>query len=107
MQKLFWIAGFAATMNANAQLITAQGTDTARANTDMSQATVYFGYGAELTHQSKVKVNTSSKSIIIDRISTSVTINGLQISCPESVALLVRFSYSVKYPKDKKIINLK
>ncbi|MGZ8510769.1 MAG: DUF4139 domain-containing protein [Chitinophagaceae bacterium] len=106
MQKLFWITGLAAIMNANAQLVTAQGTDTARVNADMSQATVYFGYGAELTHQSKVKVNTSTKSIIIDRISTSVNINSLQISCPESVALLSH-RYNIFYPVAPVVIKNK
>ncbi len=97
MQKLLWIAGLAATINANAQLTPTQGTDTARAIADISQATVYFGYGAELTHQSKVKVNTTTKTIIIDPISTNVDINSLQISCPESVALLSH-RYTIFYP---------
>ena len=97
MQKLLWIAGLAATINANAQLTPTQGTDTARANAGISQATVYFGYGAELTHQSKVKVNATTKTIIIDPISTNVDINSLQISCPESVALLSH-RYTIFYP---------
>ena len=97
MQKLLWIAGLAATINANAQLTPTQGTDTAKANAGISQATVYFGYGAELTHQSKVKVNATTKTIIIDPISTNVDINSLQISCPESVALLSH-RYTIFYP---------
>ena len=88
MQKIVWIIGLLITVNAKAQLVTTQGTDTARASADISQATVYFGYGAELTHQSKVKVNASTKTIVIDQISTSVDINSLQISCPESIVLL-------------------
>lgn len=97
MQKLLWIAGLAATINANARLTATQGADTARAIADISQATVYFGYGAELTHQSKVKVNATTKTIIIDPISTNVDINSLQISCPESVALLSH-RYTIFYP---------
>ena len=97
MQKLLWIMGLSATISAHAQFTTTQGADTARANAGISQATVYFGYGAELTHQSKVKVNTTTKTIVIDQLSTTVDINSLQISCPESVALLSH-RYNVFYP---------
>ena len=97
MQKLLWITGLTATINANAQFTTAQGTDTVKTNADISQATLYFGYGAELTHHSKMKVNTSTKTIVIDQISTNVNISSLQISCPESVALLSH-KYNVVYP---------
>lgn len=65
-----------------------QGGDTARAEATITQATVYFGYGAELTHETKVRVNAGTKIIVIDQLSTQVDINSLQISCPENVTLL-------------------
>lgn len=62
--------------------------DTSRADATITNATVYFGYGAELTHNSKVKVDADTRIIIINQLSTQVDVNSLQISCPEDVALL-------------------
>ena len=97
MQQLLWIAGLTATLNVNRQLVQLQREDTASAKADITQATVYFGYGAELTHQAKVKVDATTKTIVIDQLSTHVDINSLQISCPEEVALLSH-RYNVFYP---------
>ncbi len=71
--------------------------DTARADATINTATVYFGYGAELTHDSKVKVDAGTKIIVINNLSTNIDINSLQISVPEDVALLSQ-RYSVYYP---------
>jgi uncharacterized protein (TIGR02231 family) len=62
--------------------------DTARAEAKLSTATVYFGYGAELTHHAIIRVNTGTKQIVINQLSTNIDINSLQISVPENVALL-------------------
>lgn len=62
--------------------------DTARAEAEISEATVYFGYGAELTHHAKPRLGFGTKIIIIDKISTNVDINSLQVSCPDDVLLL-------------------
>jgi uncharacterized protein (TIGR02231 family) len=62
--------------------------DSARVDATLSAATVYFGYGAELTHIANVKVNASTKQIVINQLSTTIDINSLQISVPENVALL-------------------
>jgi len=97
MQQLLWIAGLTATLNVNRQLVQPQREDTASAKADITQATVYFGYGAELTHQAKVKVDATTKTIVIDQLSTNVDISSLQISCPEEVALLSH-RYNVFYP---------
>lgn len=67
-------------------LISAQ--DTVRTDAEITNATVYFGYGAELTHQSKVKVSNNTKTIVISQLGTNVDLASLQISCPEDVALL-------------------
>lgn len=71
--------------------------DTARADATMNNATIYFGYGAELTHQSKVKVESSTRIIEISQLSTTVDPNSLQVSVPEDVALLSQH-YQVYYP---------
>lgn len=71
--------------------------DTARTDATITNATVYFGYGAELTHESKVKVDASTKIIVINHLSTNIDVNSLQISVPEDVALLSQ-RYSVYYP---------
>jgi len=80
--------------------------DTARADAAMNNATVYFGYGAELTHQTKIKVDASTKFIVISQLSTTVDINSLQISVPEDVALLSQ-RYSVYYPVSPPVVKSK
>jgi uncharacterized protein (TIGR02231 family) len=94
MQKNILLAGIF--MAAALQPAFAQ-TDTARADAIMNDATVYFGYGAELTHESKVKVDANTKTIVISNLSTNIDINSLQVSVPEDVALLSQ-RYSVYYP---------
>lgn len=71
--------------------------DTAKANATMNDATVYFGYGAELTHKAKVNITKNTKYIVIDKLSTQIDLNSLQISCPENVSLLSQ-QFSVYYP---------
>ena len=71
--------------------------DTAKANATMNDATVYFGYGAELTHKAKVNITRNTKFIMIDKLSTQIDLNSLQISCPENVSLLSQ-QFSVYYP---------
>jgi uncharacterized protein (TIGR02231 family) len=71
--------------------------DTAKANATMNDATVYFGYGAELTHKAKVNITKNTKFIVIDKLSTEIDLNSLQISCPENVSLLSQ-QFSVYYP---------
>lgn len=106
MHQLVWIAGLAATLNVNGQLAQPQRQDTASARADIIQATVYFGYGAELTHQARVKVNTGVKTIVIDQLSTNLDISSLQISCPEEVALLSH-RYNVFYPAEPVMLKNK
>jgi uncharacterized protein (TIGR02231 family) len=71
--------------------------DTVKTNATMNDATVYFGYGAELTHKAKVNITKSTKFIVIDKLSTQIDLNSLQISCPENVSLLSQ-QFSVYYP---------
>ena len=89
-----------------AQSLNRESTDTARADATINNATVYFGYGAELTHQSKVKVDGGTKTIVINQLSTNVDINSLQISVPEDVALLSH-KYNVFYPVRPPVVKSK
>ena len=98
MKKFFlisWLVLLA--VLSNAQSLLRENRDTTRVDATISSATVYFGYGAELTHLSKVKVDAGTKIIVINLLSTNVDINSLQISVPEDVALLSQ-RYSVFYP---------
>ncbi|MBC7948697.1 MAG: DUF4139 domain-containing protein [Chitinophagaceae bacterium] len=91
MKKIFLIPGivFSCTLT--------QAQDTARTDATITNATVYFGYGAELTHQAKLRASTETKYIVIGQLSTSIDINSLQINCPEDVTLLSH-QYSISYP---------
>ncbi len=75
----------------------AQNSDTVRADATITNATVYFGYGAELTHESRVTVDAGTKVIVINMLGTTADVNSLQISVPEDVALLSQ-RYAVFYP---------
>lgn len=89
MKKIFLLAGFITCFAlAGPQKLIAGNSDTARAEATIKTASVYFGYGAELTHESKVKVDAGTRIIIITHLSTSADIKSLQISVPEDVALL-------------------
>jgi uncharacterized protein (TIGR02231 family) len=106
MQKIGLSVALLISTLTQAQSMPTSKEDTARANAAISNATVYFGYGAELTHQSKVNVHAGTKTIVISQLSTQVDINSLQISCPEEVALLSH-RFSVVYPKAAAFIKTK
>lgn len=93
MYKILTTIGLALSQLAMAQ-------DTARIDASLSTATVYFGYGAELTHLAKVPVSTATRFIVINKLSTSIDLSSLQISCPEDVALLSH-KFSVYYPNSQ------
>jgi len=76
---------------------TAAIADTVKVDAIITSATVYFGYGAELTHDTKAKVDANTRIIVINQLSTKIDINSLQISVPEDVALLSQ-RYSVYNP---------
>ena len=98
MKKILLIPGllfFCVLSSAQGQI--RENGDTARIDASITSAAVYFGYGAELTHMAKVKVDAGTKIIEINLLSTNVDINSLQISVPEEVALLSQY-YRVYYP---------
>lgn len=98
MRKILLLCGILSFCTlTKAQSLPRENGDTAKADAIIKTATVYFGYGAELTHQSKIKIDATTKTIIIGQLSTTVDPNSLQISVPEDVALLSQ-RYSVFYP---------
>lgn len=80
--------------------------DTSKADAIIKNATVYFGYGAELTHETKVKVDANTKIIVINQLSTAIDPNSLQVSCPEEVALLSQ-KFDVFYPSTPVFVKTK
>ena len=109
MIKKCLIAGImilCAQFNSNAQNTTRDKADTVKADATIPNATVYFGYGAELTHQSKVKVDATTNTIFISQLSTNIEINSLQISVPEDVALMSH-KFQVFYPVAPVIVRSK
>ncbi len=54
----------------------------------LTNANVYYGFGAELTHTAKATVQNGSQEIIIENISNSIDPNTIQISVPENFVLL-------------------
>ncbi len=62
--------------------------DSSFATATVKEGTVYFGYGAELTHAAKTSIYQSTKYIVIDKLSSRLDLNSLQISCPQDVSLL-------------------
>jgi len=99
MQKIFLLAGMVLSVSLlNARPFYKANDDTARADATIRNATVYFGYGAELTHDSKVKVTPGTKIIVINYLSTAIDMNSLQVSMPGDVALLSQ-KYRIHYPQ--------
>lgn len=80
--------------------------DTVRVDAEMVNATVYFGYGAELTHHAKLRVSNNTKVIVINQVSTYLDVNTIQISCPEEVALLSQ-RYALFTPPVQPVVKTK
>jgi uncharacterized protein (TIGR02231 family) len=83
---------------------TIKAQDTAKTNATLKSATVYFGYGAELTHHTNTTITKKTKQIIINYLATALDINSLQINVPENVALLSQ-KFNVYYPTQPIIVN--
>lgn len=54
----------------------------------VTQVNVFYGLGAELTHQAKVNIVNGKQEIILTDISAFADVNTLQIAYPENVILL-------------------
>lgn len=83
MKKLFLIAVLLYTGS-----LMAQKKDTVYANANLTNATVYFGYGADLKHDSKANLTAGMQQLIINNVSLYPDMNTLQVSCPENVTIL-------------------
>ena len=97
MKKFFLITGILLSCALLKAQSTRESGDTARADAEITNATVYFGYGAELTHTAKVRGSSATKTIVINQLSTNIDVNSLQISCPEDVTLLSQ-QFNLFYP---------
>lgn len=65
----------------------------------LSNANVYYGYGAELSHKAKVTIPVGQHEITINNVSPYLLENTLQIGCPENVVLLnYRFNTKTETP---------
>ncbi|MES1197865.1 MAG: mucoidy inhibitor MuiA family protein [Chitinophagaceae bacterium] len=106
MQKFFLLLGWLYCNFLQAQGLPGENGDTARADADITTATVYFGYGAELTHAAKVKGTATTKIIIINQLSTNIDVSSLQINFPEDVALLSQ-QYNLFYPVAPLVVKSK
>lgn len=67
-----------------------QAQDTLKLRSTLRTATVYFGYGAELTHEGRLSLEAGSRTVLLEGVSTSVDPNSLQVSLPEGVTLLAQ-----------------
>ena len=83
MKKIFLIAVLLYTGS-----LMAQKKDTVYANANLTNATVYFGYGADLKHDSKANLTAGMQQLIINNVSLYPDMNTLQVSCPENVTIL-------------------
>jgi uncharacterized protein (TIGR02231 family) len=54
----------------------------------LTNANVYYGYGAELSHKAKVSLQNGSNDVIIENIANVIDPNTIQISVPENTVLL-------------------
>jgi hypothetical protein len=54
----------------------------------LTNANVYYGYGAELSHKAKVSLQNGSNEVVIENIANVIDPNTIQISVPENTVLL-------------------
>jgi uncharacterized protein (TIGR02231 family) len=107
MKRIFLMTGIILSCTlTNAQSLFSNNGDTAKVDAEITNATVYFGYGAELTHTAKVKTGSTTKIIVINQLSTNIDVNSLQINCPEDVTLLSQ-QYNLFYPVPPPVIKNK
>lgn len=73
-------------------------------NATLTNATVYYGYGAELQQHAKIPLSAGTQEVIINDISNNIDENTVQIACPENVTLL-SYRYNVIRDTTKAIID--
>ncbi len=87
----------------------AQKKDSIFTNANLTKATVYFGFGADLHHSCKANLISGMQEVVINNISLNPDINTIQIACPENVTIL-SYTHRIFY-KDQGVkpvpLNLK
>ncbi len=68
--------------------LSAQQKDSVFTKATLTNATVYYGYGAELQHSSKAMLVNGMQQVVVNNIALQPDINTLQIACPENVTIL-------------------
>ena len=63
----------------------------------VTDANVYYGRGAELTHKTKVALQKGQQLLVITHLSTSVDESSLQIACPDGIVLM-NYNYALVQP---------
>jgi uncharacterized protein (TIGR02231 family) len=65
-----------------------QKRDTVYTSANLTKATVYYGFGADLEHSCSAHLTSGMQEVIINNVSLAPDINTLQIACPENVTIL-------------------
>lgn len=100
MQRLL----FAAIVLLSSLILNAQTKNTLNVNAQITNANVYYGYGAELTHKAKINLAVGQQEVTINNVSTTLMENTLQIGCPENVVLL-NYRFNIKTETPTVVLN--
>ncbi len=90
MQQLTFVLLFIST-----SLFAQQQKNSIQVNTQLTDANVYYGYGAEVTHKGKANISVGQYEVVLNNISTTLDQKTIQIACPENVVLL-SYKYNTK-----------
>lgn len=85
-------------------ILQAQQKKTVSTASTLTNATVYFGYGAELTHTAKANLQAGMQEIVIDNIATQVDANTIQVACPDNVVLM-SYRFAIKPVKPIEVVK--
>lgn len=69
--------------------------------TQLTNATIHYGYGAELSHTAKVNLGAGLQEIVLTNIATDIDPNTIQVGCPESIVLM-SYRFNVKTEAEPK-----
>ncbi len=79
--------------------VSAQQKDTINASANLSYATVYYGYGAELQHSAKASLVKGLQQVVISNFALQPDLNTIQIGCPENVTVLSWYHRAYSKPR--------
>lgn len=68
--------------------LSAQEKNTQTVKSQLTNATVYYGYGVELNHTAKAALKAGLQEIVVNNIAVNVDANTIQIGCPENIVLM-------------------